>query len=99
MASLLLRISFGVLVVAILPCSLLAQDSSRSSDMPRETYHPDLALEERDLAQDRFELSQASVKDLARKREQAAREQVQARRQEFLAGRGTLVILVQAELQ
>jgi hypothetical protein len=54
-------------------------------------------LAERDLARDRFEASQAPVKDLARRRLEAIRQSFQARYNEFLAGRGTLDLLLEVQ--
>src|ERR1700722_2727784 len=54
-------------------------------------------ISERDLARERFEASQADVKDLARRRLEAIREAYLARFEEYRAGRGTLDSLREAQ--
>jgi hypothetical protein len=90
MRSWTLRIVAGVLV-AVLPGALVAEGPQ---GLPDE--EPGI-LEERELARDRFEVSQASLEDLARRRVEAARLHYQARYQEYLVGRGTLDSLLGAE--
>ena len=65
---------------------------------------PDLASEERDrieyerdMARDRFEVSETSLKVLAKRRIEASRRGAAVRRSEFVAGRQTLDVLREAE--
>jgi hypothetical protein len=53
-------------------------------------------IPEKELARARFEALHAAPADLARDRREAAREGYRARAEEFLAGRGTLDLLLQA---
>jgi hypothetical protein len=95
MTAWLSRIAWCVLLGAALPGPLHAQ--ARPAVFPEEPKEG--ILWERDLARARFEASQASVKDLARRRLEVARNAYQERLQEFREGRGTLDILLRLQVK
>ena len=97
MAAWFYRLGLCLVVWALLGGPLQAQMSARSGEGGLLDLAREADLEERDLARDRYEVSQASVKNLARRRLEAARRVYQERYREFLQGRGPLDILLEIQ--
>ena len=80
---------YGLFVLALL-VSASAPRVAVATDELEFVPHPEEQISmERDMARARFEVSQADVKDLARRRLEAIRNAYRARHMDYLAGRGT----------
>ncbi len=82
-------LSLALLMAASVPNFALAADELELREPPPEDSIERITTE-RDLARARFEVSQADVNDLARRRLEAIRTTYGARFEEYRAGRGTL---------
>jgi hypothetical protein len=74
------------------------QDAGRPT-LVRFAYLEDDLLETKELARAKFRVTHADPAQLARARSEVARESVEARLADFLAGRGTLDLLLESSLE